>query len=139
MKKYLSTLSRIQKFNIDEKRKVLADLLTREENLQKKIQMLIEEYEREKEFSSNNESPSFGAYLKRYLKTKESLEQSLRTLQVEIEKVKDQISEMYKEQKTYDIVEENRKKAKQKEEDDKEQKSLDEIGTNKYIKDKKLK
>ena len=46
---------------------------------------------------------------------------------------------MYKEQKTYDIVEENRKKAKQKEEDDKEQKSLDEIGTNKYIKDKKLK
>ncbi len=63
----------------------------------------------------------------------------MRTLQVEIEKVKDQISEMYKEQKTYDIVEENRKKAKQKEEDDKEQKSLDEIGTNKYIKDKKLK
>lgn len=139
MKKYLSTLSRIQKFNIDEKRKILAELLLQKENLLKKIQNLAAEFEREKAFSAQNESPSFGAYLKRYLKTKEALEQSLRELEVEIEKVKDQISVMYKEQKTYDIVDENRKKAKQKEDDDKEQKTLDEIGTNKYIKDKKLK
>lgn len=41
---------------------------------------------------------------------------------------------MFKEQKTYEIVDRRRKEAEEKELSDKEQKMLDEIGTNAYIK-----
>ena len=41
---------------------------------------------------------------------------------------------MYKEQKTYEIIDENRQRRLQQEEDLKLQKQLDEIGTNNYIK-----
>ena len=41
---------------------------------------------------------------------------------------------MFKEQKTYEIIDEHRSKAELKELAEKEQKMLDEIGTNSYIK-----
>ena len=41
---------------------------------------------------------------------------------------------MFKEQKTYEIIDENRQKRARHEEDLKLQKQLDEIGTNSYIK-----
>ena len=90
MKSSLQTLQRIQKFNIDEQRKILAELQTNEEKLQSGLERLNTEYEREKEFASAHPGTGdFGAYTKRYLQYRE------------------------------------------------EQKTLDEIGTNAYIKRKK--
>ena len=51
-----------------------------------------------------------------------------------IEQIRDVISDMFKEQKTYEIVDKNRAAAQQKDEEQKMQKTLDEIGTNAYIK-----
>ena len=76
----------------------------------------------------------FGAYVKRYLKIRESLENQLAAIRKKIEEVRDIIAEMFKEQKTYEIVDRRRKEAEEKELSDKEQKMLDEIGTNAYIK-----
>lgn len=76
----------------------------------------------------------FGAYVKRYLKIRESLENQLVSVRKKIEEVRDIIAEMFKEQKTYEIVDRCRKEAEEKELSDKEQKMLDEIGTNAYIK-----
>ena len=76
----------------------------------------------------------FGAYVKRYLKIRESLENQLVAVRKKIEEVRDIIAEMFKEQKTYEIVDRRRKEAEEKELSDKEQKMLDEIGTNAYIK-----
>ena len=47
MKSSLQTLQRIQKFNIDEQRKILAELQTNEEKLQSGLERLNAEYERE--------------------------------------------------------------------------------------------
>lgn len=47
------------------------------------------------------------------------------------------IADMFKEQKTFEIVDDNRQKRREKENNAKEQKTLDEIGTNAYIKRKK--
>ena len=55
-------------------------------------------------------------------------------MQKEIEQIRDIIAEMFKEQKTFEIVSKNRKKRKNKELADQEQKLLDEVGTNTYIK-----
>ena len=58
-------------------------------------------------------------------------------MRTEIEKVRDKIADMFKEQKTFEIVDDNRQKRREKENNAKEQKTLDEIGTNAYIKRKK--
>ena len=50
MKDALKTLERVKKFEIDEQRRVLMQKLAREEELQKTLKNLIEEYEREKEY-----------------------------------------------------------------------------------------
>ena len=78
MKSSLQTLQRIQKFNIDEQRKILAELQTNEEKLQSGLERLNAEYEREKEFASAHPGTGdFGAYTKRYLQYREAFERQL--------------------------------------------------------------
>lgn len=135
MKSSLQTLSRIQTFQIDEQRKILNDYLSQEERILKDMKHLFIEFEREKQFASQEGFiGDFGAYVKRYLAFKEYLEKELESVRRKIEEIRDIISDMFKEQKTYEIVDENRKKREEKEEDLKNQKMLDEIGTNTFIK-----
>jgi len=135
----LKSLSRVQKFNIDILRKKLNALLFEEDKLVSSLASLEKELVQEKKFSDGNAEAmrGFGAYMKRYLKTKETLEAKLADIRKQIEETKDAIIELYKEQKTYDIIDANREMRKQKEEDAREQSTLDEIGTNAYIKRKK--
>ena len=138
MKGSLKTLERIQKFKIDEQRKIMVDLQTKEEKILNDLRRLIQEYEQEKDFAAKNGYiGDFGAYTKRYLQYREAFEAQLAALRTEIEKVRDKMSDMFKEQKTYEIVDNNRQKRREKEESAKDQKTLDEIGTNAYIKRRK--
>ena len=135
MAKSLKTLGRIQKFKIDEQRKLLVDKMTEEDLVVKDINNLIAKYQAEKEFASINPNlGDFGAYTKRYLELKHSLEEKLAQVRKEIETIRDKISDMFKEQKTFEIVERNRQERERHEFEQKEQKLLDEIGTNAYIK-----
>ena len=135
MKDALKTLERVKKFEIDEQRRVLMQKLAREEELQKTLKNLIEEYEREKEFVSQNPTLcDFGAYTDQYVKKRRALEKSIAEVQDEIESIKDIMADMFKEQKTFEIVTQNRKNKKNKELAEQEQKLLDEVGTNTYIK-----
>lgn len=137
MKSSLQTLTRIQKFNIDEQRKILAEHLSEENKLEKQLISLNEQFVQEKAFAQTNPSlGDFGAYTKRYILHREELEQNLLEVRQKIETVRDIMADMFKEQKTYEIVEESRKQRRNKESDAKEQKTLDEIGTNTYIKRK---
>ena len=138
MKNSLKTLERIQKFKIDEQRKIMVELQNKEEKVLSDLRWLQQEYEQEKDFAAQHGSiGDFGAYTKKYLQTREQLEEALTKVREEIAKIRDIISDMFKEQKTYEIVDRQRKEALAKEEDLKTQKMLDEIGTNNYIKNKK--
>ena len=138
MKSSLQTLQRIQKFNIDEQRKILVDLQNKQENCQKNLTRLIAQFEEEKTMAQKMGTlVDFGAYVQRFLDEKKALEDEIEQLQQQIEIVRDKIADMFKEQKTYEIVDNNRQKRKEKEETQKEQKMLDEIGTNNYLKRKK--
>lgn len=135
MTKSLQILSRIQKFKIDEQRKILVEFQNKEEQLQIRLNNLISEYENEKKISTEiGIQADFGTYTKRYLKTKEELENQLLAIRNKIEEIRDIIADMFKEQKTFEIVDENRKKHERFEQEQKDQKMLDEIGTNAYIK-----
>lgn len=135
MKSSLQTLTRIQKFQIDEQRKILNDYLSKEEKILKDLKRMFLEYEHEKDFArKQGYVGDFGAYTKRWLQYKEALEQALEQVRGKIAEIRDIISDMFKEQKTYEIVDRNRTEREIKEEDLKNQKLLDEIGTNAYIK-----
>ncbi|MBQ8631563.1 MAG: flagellar export protein FliJ [Alphaproteobacteria bacterium] len=135
MKNSLKTLQRIQKFNIDEQRKILVDLQTKQDQLKVEFARLNQNYEAEKAYAVQHPGlGNFGAFVKHYLEKKEALESAIDKMQQAIEEVRDRIADMFKEQKTYEIVDDNRRKREIKEENDKEQKMLDEVGTNTYIK-----
>lgn len=135
MKNALDTLSRIEKFNINEQRKILVALQEQQDAIIATLENLNLQFEQEKEFNRQNGLiGDFGAYVKRYLEKKEELENNIAELENQIENVREIIADMYKEQKTFEIIDDNRKKRAQHEEDLKLQKQLDEIGTNNYIK-----
>ncbi len=138
MAKSLKSLSKIQKYNIDEQRKILNGYLNEEVTIMRKLKELNENFEREKAYCEKTaELSSFGVYLKSYIDTRKHYEAELAAVKEKIEEIKDIITALYKEQKTYDIVDENREKKELKEEEIKEQQTLDEIGTNAYIRKRK--
>ncbi|MDD4557242.1 MAG: hypothetical protein PHE89_07995 [Alphaproteobacteria bacterium] len=135
MKNSLQTLSRVQKWNIDEQRKILANFLTEEDKVEQEISRINQEYEIEKKFSEENPLlGDFGAYTKKYIRYRTRLEKRLQAIRDKIAELRDFITELFKEQKTYDIVDERRTQRQEEELAHKEQQMLDEIGTNNYIK-----
>ncbi len=135
MNKSLKTLSRIQKFNIDEQRKRLAEKMEEEAVVIDNIRKLDARYREEKAFATKNPGVGdFGLFTKRYLELRRREEEHLKQVKLQIEEIRDKISEMFKEQKTFEIVDQRRAAAERYENEQKEQKMLDEIGTNAYIK-----
>lgn len=135
MRNSLATLERVKKFELDEKRRLLMMELEREEALKNKLYQLDTQYEAEKEVAQNNPGLcDFGLYTEQYLKKRRNLEKQIADTQNKIEQLRDIMAEIFKEQKTYAIVDDNRQRRRQQEIDSKEQKMLDEIGTNAYIK-----
>lgn len=138
MKSALKTLTRIQKFQIDEQRKILSELQEKQDILQAQLEQLNRDFEQEKEFARNNAGVGdFGAYVKRYMQQRENLEMQIAVLEKKIEHERDVMADMFKEQKTYEIVDDQRTKRAAKEEEQKMQKVLDEIGTNSFLKNYK--
>ena len=116
----LKTLNRIQKFHIDEQRKILNDLLKQQDILQEQLTQLNEAFEREKEFARTNAGVGdFGAYVKRYMQQRENLEMQISVLQAKIDNERDIMADMFKEQNTYEIVYDRREKLRHKEADNK--------------------
>ena len=136
MNKSLKTLTRIKKFDIDEQRKLLVEQLNAEEQTLHELKLLTEKFESEKKFAQEkpNMCIDFGLYPKRYRQLRAALEIKHNGIRRRIEEIRDIIADMFKEQKTYEIIDTNRAKAEQKELAEKEQKLLDEVGTNSYIK-----
>ena len=137
MKSSLQTLTRIQKFQIDEQRKILNGCLAEEEELVAGLSELNRQFSEQKRFAQDNPGVGdFGTYTRRYLQEREAFETKIAAVRRKIEEIRDIIADLFKEQKTYEIVDENRRKRTEKEENAKEQKTLDEIGTNNFIRNK---
>lgn len=131
----LKTLERVKKFELDEQRRVLVLKLESLEKLQNSLDKLIAEYEHEKAFMAEHPAfGDFGAYTEQYLKKRRVLEKNIADAEAEIEQLRDVMADIFKEQKTYAIIDEAHQKAEKHEMDMTEQKLLDEIGTNTYIK-----
>ena len=135
MRDSLKTLGRSKKFELDEQQRLLDVGLEREEALSKELSNLMEKYANEIAFVAENPGIcDFGLYTDQYLKKRREKEKQIDATRQKIDAIRDVMSDIFKEQKTYEIVDDNRRKRRQKEIDALEQKMLDEIGTDAYIK-----
>ncbi|MBR4106804.1 MAG: flagellar FliJ family protein [Alphaproteobacteria bacterium] len=135
MAKSLKVLQRVKKMELDELRRSLLGKLTRQDQLYKELHELNADYEREKEFAAQHPLLcDFGAYTENYLKKRKVLETSIAELEQQIEQLRNVMADVFKEEKTYNIIDEERTRQQRKEMEMNEQKLLDEVGTNAYIK-----
>ena len=136
----LKTLNRVKKFELDEQQKLLSAELERESAYVSALKSLIELYEQEKIFASAHpELCNFGLYTEQYLKKRRRLEKQLESVRAKIEEIRNVMTDIFKEKKTYEIVDNNMEINLRKNEEAQEQKLLDEIGSNAYIKNAKNK
>jgi len=131
----LKVLQRIKKMELDELQRKLLSKTSKQDQMIKKLHTLNSDYEKEKTFAVENPLLcDFGAYTADYLKKQHALEQAIAQLEQEIEALRDEMAATFKEQKTFNIVDNQRERQKRKKQDAEEQKLLDEVGTNAYIK-----
>ncbi len=126
----LSTLIRLHKHELDEKRQVLAKLYTAMAELEKRRRELDREFEKEKEAVRTNGDVNFtftGYAAKVKQKQKDSDAQK-EALEREIESAKDSMMDTFSELKKYEMTQAERDRLEAEERALKETKELDEIG-----------
>lgn len=131
--KGLKTLIRLSKFNVDEKRRVLTALQTREDQIVEEIRQGEERVKHEQQIAAEDAAGvgfAYGAFHKAWMQRRELMHQALRTIRAEIEVARDELAEAYRELKTYEVTRDNREKREREEADRKEQIFLDEVGLN---------
>lgn len=131
--KGLKTLIRLSKFSVDEKRRALTALQAREDEIlefirQAEAQLVYEQ--RAALADPGGVGFAFPAFYKAWTHRREQMEGLLTQVRRQIETARDELAEAFREQKTYEVTQQQREKREQEELDRKEQAFLDEIGLN---------
>ncbi|MGE4351312.1 MAG: hypothetical protein AB7E52_03895 [Bdellovibrionales bacterium] len=137
--KSLATLIKLQKTRVDEQRLILAKM---QEQLARAIQE-IEDFEAEQEAQREllHQDPAYaltyGPYIKRALAQREGLERKRRAAEHAVNLAHEKMAFLFEEQKRYEIAEENRLEEEERIEQQRERKTLDEIGSISFVRRKK--
>jgi hypothetical protein len=128
--KSLSTLIKLQKTHVDEQRVALARLQARLDDIEKSVAEL--EIRKAREQVAAQESPesrvTYGAFLKSAVKQGRELEKERQVSVVAVEIARQKLTELFEDQKRYEIAEAARVAAEEQEERRRETKDLDEVG-----------
>lgn len=131
--KGLKTLIRLSKFSVDEKRRVLTALQTREDQIIEEIRQGEEQLRHEQQLAAEDATGigfSYGAFQQAWMRRRDLMHQALAAVRADIETARDELAEAFRELKTYEVTQANREKREREELDRKEQIFLDEIGLN---------
>ncbi len=129
--KDLHTLIRIRKWDVDEKQRALGMLLRKEETLLDNLAALEDEKRREAAFVGQADAVkgfTFAAFLARCDERKKVMNTLLAEVRRTIDEARDELAESYRALKTYEVTQEDRDDAEEKEQAHKTQLDLDEIG-----------
>lgn len=129
--KGLKTLIRLSKFNVDEKRRALTALQNREDQILAEIAQAEAQLVHEQQVAAADPSgvgTMFAAYYRAWLTFRQQQDQTLAAVRRQIEAARDELSEAFRELKTYEVTQANREKREREEADRKEQLFLDEVG-----------
>lgn len=126
----LGPLIRLAKFELDEKRRQLAELHAESDRLHRAVADLDAEVVRERDAAEQSPiaAAAFGPYLKRARAQREALLNGIAQLEARIAAMTDEVAEAFLELKRYELVQEARIQAARAERARKETAFLDEAG-----------
>jgi flagellar export protein FliJ len=130
-KKDLHTLIRIRKWDVDERQRALGLLLRDEEKLIDFQNRLAAALAAERAFvatASVDQRTTFEAYVQRCRKQREDLDKALTVLRARIDEAREHLAEAFRRHKTFEITQDQRDAAEEKEFNRVEQINLDEMG-----------
>jgi flagellar protein FliJ len=126
----LDTIIRLRKWELDEARRVLADLLGEREVMVRQLVMMDDEIaEQSRSTSIEVFSTTVGAYMDGVKKRGDAIHNMLAEKEKEIEQQQDKVAEGFRELKTFQIAHDRDVKRAKWEEDKAEQVMFDELGT----------
>lgn len=136
--KTLPTLIKMQKMRVDEQRQLLAKL---QDNLAAIEQRMVEleiEKAREQAIAQEDETAraGLGSYLKSAIEKGRALEKERQVMQAAVDTARDELMQIFEEQKRYEIAEAARLAVEQAEEKHRECLDLDEVGSTRFARQK---
>ncbi|HYM03057.1 MAG TPA: flagellar FliJ family protein [Stellaceae bacterium] len=126
----LDSLVRIHRWQIDERRRQVADLEALASKLREERRRLDEEELREQRVAAEAPEAAFtyGGYVNALIERRNKLSQSLSEAAQQIQAAREALAEAYQEMKRYEITAASRARRQRLEEERRQQKMLDEIG-----------
>jgi flagellar protein FliJ len=108
----LDTLIRLHRWQVDERRRAVAELEGLAEKLRQELVKLAEERARESEAAGANllTRHVYPGYIRRALQRQKTLEQSLAETEQQIAQARDALAEAFQELKRYEIAQANRER-----------------------------
>ncbi len=133
MARDLKGVIRYRKWELDEKRRALGELLRKEQGLIDALDKFEQEMIAESKAASAHAAEggiTFGTYAFAAKARREQVELWLAQAREQVEIAREDLAQGFKEFKTFEIAQENRDKVEQQERDAKTQKALDEMALN---------
>jgi flagellar export protein FliJ len=132
--KGIATLIKLRKRALDDLRRKMVSLESQKEQLQQSSAALNKElaYEMQQAKKQADMSGFFGGFAKRIQKRQEEIADEIRSLDLKITSLNDQITEAFAELKKFEIVQENAKRRADEEERRKETILMDEVAANQH-------
>jgi predicted trehalose synthase len=126
----LSSLIRLHKHELDEKRRALAELYSAMAELERRKRDMLRDFEREKEAMSSGVGDvhfTFASYAESVMKRQKEFEEQEARLEERIEKAKDSMMETFSEMKKYQMTQDERERLEEEERAFKESQDMDAI------------
>lgn len=134
MAKGLSGVVRLHKWQVDEKRRQIAELETMRSEIVDQLEKLTSDLAAEQKHLATSivVDINYANYASNVMTRRENLEASITEIDVSIENMKDELSEAFKELKKFEIVQERALERERFEEKRREQERLDELSLNMF-------
>lgn len=123
----MGNLIRVQKWKLDEKRRVVSDLENLLANFMAQLSKLNKDQVREQEIAQNDPDAAFlyASYAKAAKMRRENLHASIEDMELKIEEARSEMAEIFQELKKYEISEENRLRLLKEQQDKRQQDEMD--------------
>ena len=130
----LESLIRLHRWQLDERRRQLAELDTLGEKLRREQARLAAEAKSEQAVASSSReaASAYGNYARQLIERRQKLEQSLGSVEQQLAAARETLAETYREVKRYEIASANRALQQRKRLARQQQRTLDELGIDNY-------
>jgi len=130
----VESLVRLHRWQLDERRRQLADLDLLAEKLRREKARLAEEETAEQQAAaaSLEAATAYGSFARALIDRRQKIEQSIIAVEQQIASAREALAEAFQETKRYEIALANRTAQRRKRIEQKQQRTLDEIGTDAY-------